>query len=834
MMVTWSCLSLVARSEDTAGKGEPAKKAVISLAAPRTAYRRGEVVEITTKCQQAGNVELVVVTTFEKDREIRFLVDLFNGPGDRVSKLDTSSLRPGIHTVVASLKDNQNAIVDSATLEIAVREPHAKTVSLGLFGMSDDVDPEVYFKDWSQVGIGHVFFDYAPDKSSDYLTQRLDKSLKYDVVAIPILHASEAVRYADDFSRKLTPEEQSQSQWAQVLLPDKAVGTDPRGEILPSPRSPVTAEKASKWVATSVERGEGYPGLQAVALDRGYALALNMKTSVRPAGPAGVGDYADWNLKFFEEKTGLTPPTPQPVESGFVAKNDDPFIVWSRLIGVPGDEDSASVEYLNMQLLKAARGANPDLTTMQTPGGCAGELDVVCTESDDYSVRAPELNTAFLLDYARARQDHAGKQIGAILGKVGSGDVTPYASASLNLQTKIALGKGASAVTLNSHEVAYSQDLKTAFTSLCQTTGKYGAFLAQLSPAKMPVAVLYSRTTEAYQRAVDWDKANKVWESKKRQIQRPWEQSQSFSIAYPALMLAQVPVEVITESQVEQGKLSDYKALFLIDHQYSTEAVEERIKEFQAKGNPVIADESSTVIPTGATVLPFDAAVITPLVQMGLRKQDTDVSRIVHDRMEGLVKEMAIEIRKTLKEKSIDAPIAIDSDSVAYSLSQNGDTRYLFLYNSNLFDAQKTHVTLNSQEDSIYDVLTSKENGVVTANGKTTFDAEIAAGDWGVFLLSPQEITQLRINAEQKDKEVTIQIGVLNSAGLLISGSHPLYVSIKDPKGNETPYSSHAATNLGETTVKFRLADNELTGKWKIDVTEVASGTQAKQVCEIR
>jgi len=808
----------------------------LSISVPRVAYSRGEAVEFTTTSKDVGNIALTIRTVFPKDREIDLLVDLFRSPATKKSTLDTSTLRPGIHRVFALLKDDGNLLVDSVSLEIAVREVTPRGVSLGIMGMPADVDPEVYFREWGLVGIDHAVFDFRPGQQGEFIVDRLDKGLKYSIEAIPLLHLSESPRFDDTFSEELPPEQTTTAAWAQILRPGATVARGKDGRAIPSPLADQLLTRARDWLSLTLRAARGLPGLRTIALDQDWAPAMRLIDEHTPQTEAGVGDYSEAAQNRFRDAGGLDLPSLTPREPGIVGAEDDAYLKWVQTIGTPGDSRAPSVVSFNAEMVKAiGEIGSPAPMAIQIPGGYAGELGATVVVCDDYTTRAPVLNTAFLIDQARARQGSSVKPIWVVTGRMGSDDVVPQAAKRMALNVKIALGKGARHVSLDTHEVASSPVFRSTVTDLCRIVDELGPFLNTMVPMRMPVAVLYSETTEAFQRVVDWNDAMLLWKRKHRRYERPWEHQQSFSVAYPSLLRAQVPVGVITEDDIAQGRLGNYRALVLVNHQYSTASLSQKIDEYKANGHPVFADESTVIAPEGTIRIPFDASVVSAMGELGLRRQDTEISRIVQDRMSGLVDEMSHWVRQVKEVPGVEYPVQINSDAVAYSMSENGHCRYLYLYNTDLEKSRKLRVRLAGQQSYVYDIESHRETRVeTTPSGRAEFETEIPAGDWKIFLLSPQQIAQLRVAVERYDREIRIRVGVLSTAGLVIDGSHPLRVTVLDPKNDETPYSLYTSTDRGEGSATFQLANNELTGKWKIEVMELSSGTQVKQVLEIR
>lgn len=805
------------------------KKDKIELEVERVGYQRGEKVEIKTRTEGEGNVALTL-TPSTGEKEAGFLVDRFAAGTEHASSLDTWLVRPGLSRLEATLMDKSNKIVGVGSVEIGIQPEPVPHLGQGIFGFGTGADPEVYFREWAAMGCDHAFFHHNVSTSKETFRSYLDQGYKHGILVAPILNTYVAPLWNEDLTQALPKDQLKAEEWGQLLKPDNTIDLSPWGYPYACMRAPHAREAMAKFARMVLDQGKGMPGFQILSLDDEYGVQLDW------AGK-GMACYCQYCSAYFNEKTGLEPPVPEYAAPGFVAKDDDPYLLWVKTIGKAGGYEGASLEFHNSELKKVIQEADPKLTVTQMPGGFSGELDAVVTEVYLYNMRTPELATAWTMDLQYALLRGKERPIWPLLGWYEPSATPPafvdFAPAELELITKICLAKGAHSIDIAPYQMMNDKTMQAKYAALAQEMKAYGPMLLNLHREPMPVAVLLSQTTEAYQTVLRWEEAKKLWEKSKKWFEEPWEHQQSLQLAYAALMRAHIPVEVVTEDALADGKLSNYKALVLVDHEYSTEGLEARLRDYQKAGGLILADKSSVVKPEGAIEIPFDFSVWSGMISLGLRNTDPEVASIVRDRQINLIEEGLVAMRRAVADKLV-RPVTFSSDKVVYSLSRNGDSQYLFLLNSDLRLAQKTHVSLATSSEFVYDVLKSQAVVLGKEGPKVGFDTEVPAAGWKVFLISPMQITQLRIDAEQKERQIHLKVAVLGAAGVRVSGAHPLKVVLRDPKKRETPYSGYLGTNEGVTEMTFTLARNELGGRWQIEATDLASGIEAVQTLDVK
>ncbi|MCP4639639.1 MAG: hypothetical protein GY851_04370, partial [bacterium] len=74
------------------------------------------------------------------------------------------------------------------------------------------------------------------------------------------------------------------------------------------------------------------------------------------------------------------------------------------------------------------------------------------------------------------------------------------------------------------------------------------------------------------------------------------------------------------------------------------------------------------------------------------------------------------------------------------------------------------------------------------------------------------------------DDHVRLDIVVLDDAGKPLAAVVPVQLEILDPQDRPAEYSGYYGAKDGTLSVDLDLAPNDLTGRWTIRATELASG----------
>jgi len=603
-------------------------------------------------------------------------------------------------------------------------------IEIGVFCFpegSDDYLKKV-FQEYRSLGINRVYYHINVKK------MELDEKLfqiasQHNIELIPILNTYACAGVYLKEKKDLPPE-----KWAQIYSPSGKIWHSPWNYDYPSILSPEVREIMRKEVETVVKQGKKL-GLKTIALDDEFGLGLSWQGD-------GWTDFNQYCINYFREKTGLNPPEVKYQEPCVVNENS-PLYKWISIIGYPSST-APLTKFHNEDLKKVARKVNPDIKIVQMPGGEYGELDAVVVELYQYMFYAPELSTAWAMDYVRHFQESSSKPIWPLIGWYQKSPLPEWISENIILTAKIALAWGAKSVdfaaipSLDKENFPFykREDLKNAYTNLIKEIRQIQTLLLKIHPKHKPVAVLFSNTTEAYQKILDWDKTKILWEKEKRWSEKPWEHCQSFDIAYPSFLLAHIPVEVITEKDILKGNLEKYEYLFLINCQYLPQSVFDKITLFQKKGKIVFADKSSFVKPEGVIDIPVDFSIWSRIIEAGLRSRCWEPERADNHFFQwALVRECAEILRKVLAEKKLE-DIDILSPYIVYTFSTDGKNDYLFLINTDLINAHTTKVKLPKKISSIQNVLNNEPVLLQKQENETNFQVTINKADWVILKIT--------------------------------------------------------------------------------------------------
>jgi uncharacterized protein YfaS (alpha-2-macroglobulin family) len=89
-----------------------------------------------------------------------------------------------------------------------------------------------------------------------------------------------------------------------------------------------------------------------------------------------------------------------------------------------------------------------------------------------------------------------------------------------------------------------------------------------------------------------------------------------------------------------------------------------------------------------------------------------------------------------------------------------------------------------------------------------------------------QEIAQLKVNCTARQIDWTL----LDCKGKNVIGVQPIEVTVIDPKGKKSAFSTFTAAIDGKGALPLDLGINALPGEWEITVKCLASGKSAKGI----
>ena len=101
-----------------------------------------------------------------------------------------------------------------------------------------------------------------------------------------------------------------------------------------------------------------------------------------------------------------------------------------------------------------------------------------------------------------------------------------------------------------------------------------------------------------------------------------------------------------------------------------------------------------------------------------------------------------------------------------------------------------------------------------------------------LFAVLPYQVTGVTGSVSQSGQTVKINLAVQISQGK--AGRHIMNVKVTDPTGRRRPeYDMDVIAEHGKADYSFKLALNDPTGQWTIDLEDVATGTAANTTIQI-
>ena len=799
----------------------------VRISLPRLSYRHGQKMPLQIVSKGAGTVELLLKPEGEEQGpEDAHLITQIPSGEERTVPVPTSEVRPGNYTLQAVLRDNAGEYRSAADLEVAIVSVPAPPIAMGVIDVSEETLNEANLSALADQGFDVVYFRYADPSAPGGVRDMLDACYAHGLLSVPILDARSAIRWNDDLDGPRSQAAIKAEDWAQLLRPSLAPVYDRSNFPVLCPRNPEAMKLMEKYVDALATGVAGHPGAAAVALDRDAGVAFDWRGG-------GAGCFCEHCLSYFRKQTGKDAPPATYVAPGRVATDDDPMPAWLLLMGKPGGMTGGTMARYNERLKQVVARRDPNLPVVQLPGGYAGELSGSTYAVSYQRHRTVETKLTYQMDLARARQRNTGGPITVMFQGLDPDDAGTNLEQHLKVLGSIALARGARNLVYGPHAATTDEGVAAALTEVRGTVTKLGPMLANLTWERMPLAVLYSAVTEGYQQFLRWDEARDRWEQSKKWFEEPWEHEHSFYLGYSALLRNGLPVEIVTEQDVLGGELSNYEGLVLIDHEYSTQALEAKIREFQEGGKLVFADQSSVVRPPRALTIPTDFSVWSQMIPLGLRNTDPAVADIVRDRQFGLIREAAYYVKQGMG-AHVHPWFEDLPPEVLYSTAYNGGSRYLILANTHPEEQRDVTLALTGDEEFVYDIAQSRRVLATRAGGRMQFATQLPPASLRVFLLASREITHLRVGAEQEGRVLKFDIAVGGEAGLRVSGSHPLKLVLTDPIGQEMALSGYYATDRGRLHLDMQLAKAEPVGLWTLTVSELASGLVRTQQLEVK
>ena len=607
----------------------------------------------------------------------------------------------------------------------------------------------------------------------------------------------------------------------------------------PCVRNPEVHPFLCQSVDRTLDPVVGYPGFVGLGLDDEMCMR-----QIDWNDTGSVTCYCDYCKNWWRARTGQEAPMPEALPPGTVVPSDDPYTRWMLENTGPGYYWGPSMEVYNRMIKEHIHEKYPGVTVFQTPGAPTGELDAAHWEIYSY-IYGGSANEAYqLMSYLWAMQGRKGVPMWPLIGWFESPPATSWTGAHIETQSKASLAEGASAIWLTimwwydgygkyKPAMLYgAEQTRPHLLAVADIVRRYGALFKQLEAVNYPVAVLYSHTTEGHQSTVD---PKLVEEAHKRGswLEVPWQHMQSHYAGFPALLRDGVPAEVVTEYDILDGRLGEYEALVLIDHEYARQSVVDAIAEFSSQpGKVVFADRGSLIRPENAVELPYKCSVSTQMINLALRPQGQagEIQTIVNQRLSGIEREAAVRFKPALDENLPEAAkwVKTESDEIIVRARKHGESRYIFILSADCNARQQARIEVKTPGRYAYEIFSSSPTPLAVTDGRLVTTVDLAPGGWKVYAVTPEPVVGLKLEASYSSGMVEAAASVVDPSGRPVDAALPIEFELVGPGGVQSPYSGFGATAHGSWTETLPVSTNEPRGNWTLRVTNLATGDSAE------
>jgi hypothetical protein len=291
-----------------------------------------------------------------------------------------------------------------------------------------------------------------------------------------------------------------------------------------------------------------------------------------------------------------------------------------------------------------------------------------------------------------------------------------------------------------------------------------------------------------------------------------------------ALQHAHHPADILFEETLLKNGLTGRKLLVMSECDVLSASVLAKIKDWQAKGGKILADEHLCPALKADLILPSFKRV---------KNATQDKAKLL---------ELAATLRQQIGRVPLTPTVTADNPEVILRTRRAGDATYLFLINDHREAGSyvgqhglvlenglpsTTTVTLPQETAHLYD-LTRSAQVIPDRNtaSQVTWKADLGPCDGKLYLITPKPLLGLQLEAPTTAKRgnpVKLDLRVTTTSSALINAVIPISLQIKDANGTFAEGSGHYAADKGQLTVTLDLPPNEDPGTWEITACELAS-----------
>lgn len=791
----------------------------VTVRLERHGFVRGEILRGTLAVYGEGDRVHLLATPENNGKPLAVATLPAEG---REFTIDTRDLRPGRYRIRAELMRENTVFLSSREPLIGIRSERRPEFPIGLDGIpADDDELLAQVADWK---IDHAASGGDVETG---LYWRLDRLFRYGIAFAPNLnihwHRYLPLPERDTFFDQETGRgTERMREVLQLMVLHGDTTFEPYSSSAGSPFSPLAQTAMRLRLTNFLESSKGHPGLVAFSFDDEYVLRMGRDAA---SGKVYYSDYGPGARAYFREQTGLDPVFPPVEPPGTIFDDDHPYFKWRDIIGMPHDASSAGLAKTHGELTELAHSIRPDVMTTAWSGGEYGIVDAVMDYAypaiwqPNFGFNIGHGRVDFHKDRMRARQrSDIQKPVWGLVGwwSADLSEQPDHIVDDFRLNNIMSLAKGDESITwftLYNGGILTHEGLKNEMIKWADWIHRYGPMFSrfQVLPSKR-AAVLLSEDNIAGHIA---HTASGI-------------HSFGAEVFYPALRIAGIPVDVVTDRQVKAGVLDDYESLMLYRFNYAGRALWEGIEAFsQTPGKKVFVDNQTALRPEGAVELNFNARGNAP------PRAAEAYAHIPYYGTRNMAW-MAGELKETVTPQLAPGDLRVSGSNLVAPFwlhsRGKGRGRLLILVNYDTSRAQNVEVFLQAPPDTIVqDLMDGSETAFSTSSQPTMiWQTEIAPADWKVYWVYGGRLESLEVKAALDGDTFKAEIAAFDSHMQPMRSGLPLKIQWIAPNGQEVEaYRRHTALDPDTGTLdisipRARLMDPE--GEWTVVVTETLSG----------
>ncbi|MCX5642197.1 MAG: beta-galactosidase trimerization domain-containing protein [Candidatus Omnitrophica bacterium] len=318
-----------------------------------------------------------------------------------------------------------------------------------------------------------------------------------------------------------------------------------------------------------------------------------------------------------------------------------------------------------------------------------------------------------------------------------------------------------------------------------------------------------------------------------------WSWEAAFAAWNEAFLRAGLPVDIIFEESVAEGKLAKYKAVFIPCGELIGKSAYDQLIAYAKNGGKVVADNTLGYNVPGVTILKSDSAFMDYyrwVFSSATRLSAPDRAKMmgtVSDEIAGIFAEYRAKLPTADNKQLIvntrlweDIPYIFainDNRSAGTQVGQYG----VMLENGEPLTASIT-LPLSRGSRAVYDLVEHRKVETTNAKQGLRWSKQYAPASGTLFAVLPQEIAGLEVTVPDKPvaagQAFTITARLLDAGAKPVRGRLPLRLTIRDGQGSVSEYSDVFAFTNGQFKKSGFIARNDMTGTWSVQIDDLASG----------